>query len=72
MMIAFDMRYGLEMKKDFLKKFYVDNSANSECLFCFVHVSQMSWIHDGKNGAAGTHGSLNIHKVQIISHKGKM
>jgi hypothetical protein len=30
----------------------------------------MCWIHDGQNGVAGTHGSLNLYKVQIISHKG--
>lgn len=32
----------------------------------------MSWIHDGKNGDAGTYGSCYIYKVQIISHKGEM
>ncbi|CAK7324158.1 unnamed protein product [Dovyalis caffra] len=26
-------------------------------------------IYDGKNGAAGTHGSINFHEVQIIPHE---
>ncbi|KAJ6868106.1 hypothetical protein NC651_033221 [Populus alba x Populus x berolinensis] len=29
----------------------------------------MCRIYDGKNGAAGTHGSINFHKVQIIPHE---
>jgi len=26
----------------------------------------MCRIYDGKNGAAGTHGSINFHEVQIV------
>lgn len=70
MMIAFDMRYGLEMSRRYLRKSFIDTSTRSECLFFFIHVAQMSWIHDGKNGVARTDGPLNILKVQVISHKG--
>ncbi|KAG6735768.1 hypothetical protein POTOM_061565 [Populus tomentosa] len=30
---------------------------------------QMCRIYDGKNGAAGTHGSINFNEVQIIPHE---
>lgn len=39
-------------------------------LFCFVCDAKMCWIHDGKNGVAGTDGSLDLCKVQIVSHEG--
>jgi len=28
--------------------------------FCFIHVEKMCRIYDGKNGTAGTHGSINF------------
>ena len=36
-----------------------------------MYIAQVCWIHDGKNGIAGTHGTIDIHEVQIIPRKGK-
>ena len=71
MMIAFDMRYGVEKQTEmrskwvlsYLMKLFPD-------LILFLYCCKMRWLHDGKDGVGGTDGSYSLCKVQIIPHQG--